>query len=72
MIEEYSEEDVRAVLELERIINGKEYAVISREPRGVQIAVTIPYDRIDGTRRFKILWRAVSIFYRAAWKVAME
>lgn len=72
MIEDYSEEDLRAAKELERIIDGKEYAVISREPRGVQMAVVIPYGRLGGTRRFKILWRALRLFYRVAWKVAME
>lgn len=56
--------DMEEVHKLERWIDGKMYAVISQEPRGLQIAVVIPY----GTRRGLTLFcKVVKQFVRSAW-----
>lgn len=58
-----TEADIARARELEKLIDGKIFSISSNEPRGLQIAVVIPY----GTNRGLLtLFLAVRQFIRSA------
>jgi len=60
--------DLAEVAKLEQFIGGQMYSVTSHEPRGLQIAVVIPYGTQTGWRTF---YRAVRQFWRSARPVLL-
>ena len=62
-----SEENLREAANLERIIDGKEYVVISSQPQGREFSLIIPRERFYTTPRYKVLWRVLKLMLRAVW-----